>query len=186
MEWTDQQKQEWVSALEAGDVVAAPAEGVYGYCCDPFNAQALENLLTLKRRDGNKGLIVLIPSILEIGQLCPPFQDEMLFSIYDHWGVEDGMPTTLILPARANVLPEKLTGGRDTIAVRCPDVGYMQEYLQVWDRPLVSTSLNMSGEDPAVDAEDIPEGITALTLAEPLNGKPSRIYDVVSGIWVRK
>lgn len=186
MYWNDEQKQAWCAALAAGEVVAAPAEGVYGYCCDPFNEAALKKLITLKQRDENKGMIVLVPSVLELAQLCPPIQDEMLMSIYDHWGVEHSKPTTLIMPARAGVLPQLLTGARATIAVRCPAENYMQEYLQAWGKPLVSTSLNVSGEKPAVTAEGLPKNMPVLALETPLSGTVSRIYDLINGVWVRK
>ncbi len=52
--------REWLIALSCGGVVAAPAEGVYGYCCDPFSEIALQNLINLKQRDPAKGLIILI------------------------------------------------------------------------------------------------------------------------------
>ena len=48
----------------------------------------------------------------------------------------------------------------------------MQEYLAAWGHPLVSTSLNNSGEAPATEVSTIPADVVALTLPRPLSGIP--------------
>jgi L-threonylcarbamoyladenylate synthase len=58
--WSSRQLSPWLAALKKGEITAAPAEGVYGYCADPFNSRALEKILEIKRRSLKKGLIVLI------------------------------------------------------------------------------------------------------------------------------
>ena len=47
------------SLLNSGEVVAYPTEGVWGVGCDPNNESALDKLITLKRRDPLKGLILV-------------------------------------------------------------------------------------------------------------------------------
>ncbi len=179
------QLDSWVKALKAGEVCAAPAEGVYGYVADPFNEDALDKLIALKQRDASKGLIVLIPNTEQLKHLCPrnlPTAAQIAITAY--WNTTVTQPTTLILPA-LKTLPIQLTGGKGTIAVRCPSVPYMREYLEAFNGPLVSTSLNISGEPPAVSASQIPAGIPALTLPEALHGIPSRIFDPLQNTWLR-
>lgn len=174
----------WCAALKRGDIVAAPAEGVYGYCCDPFNTAALERLMTAKQRSPNKGLIVLVNDTAQLERLCPlPFtasEQEAIATLWD----STQPPTTLILPALPSLSP-LLTGGRDTLAIRRPNSPYMQEYLAAWGHPLVSTSFNLSGEAPATEAAQIPADIPALTLPKPLSGTPSRIYSPATRTWLR-
>ncbi|HEX2859435.1 MAG TPA: L-threonylcarbamoyladenylate synthase [Alphaproteobacteria bacterium] len=181
----ENQLQPWLKALKSGQVAAAPAEGVYGYVADPFDGGALEKLLALKQRSPSKGLIVLIPNLENLNHLCPrnlPVAAQIAVSAY--WGGAQSSPVTLILPALKS-LPETLTGGKGTVAVRCPAMPYMQEYLQAWGGPLVSTSLNISGEAPATSASQVPQGIAALTLPQPLSGMPSRIFDTQTNSWLR-
>lgn len=182
--WDEAKMQLWVQSLKSGQVVAAPAEGVYGYCADPFNDEALKRLIELKRRDKRKGLIVLVRELAQLDQLIPSPGGAALEFMREHWPTPAEDAVTLILHAKED-LPYLLTGGRDTIAVRLPACDYMQEYLVAWDRPLVSTSLNFAGDTPALTAQAIPADVTALTLEEPLHGKPSRILDTTTGVWVR-
>lgn len=187
--WSDIQLTPWCAALTHGEAVAAPAEGVYGYCADPFNAQALQKLVELKQRDENKGFICLINTLTQLDRLCAPLTDKAQAMIHAVWSTaEEGQdtwpPVTLILPARED-LPQALTGGNGTVAVRKPHNGHMLEYLEAWGAPLVSTSLNKSGERPAIDAGDIPINIPVLTFNKPLSGEVSRIYNVLTSEWVR-
>ena len=184
MQWTELEKTAWISALECGEVTIAPAEGVYGYCADPFNESALTKLNDLKKRDQNKGFIVLVRDILQLSHICKPFDQETLQELHSHWDDEKNGPITMILPAAKN-LPKLLTGGKGTVAVRLPHTPYMQEYLAFWGRPLVSTSLNITGEEPAVEVVEEPVGIASLTLQKPLPGTVSKIYDVTTKKWLR-
>ena len=180
--WKDSELQPWLAALKAGDVVAAPAEGVYGYCCDPFNEAALQKLTELKGREPAKGFVVLVPDVFALSKLCQPLTDEQLHACYDHWKNNEAI--TLVLPAR-NTLPAHLTGEHSTIAVRLPHEPYMLEYLQTWGDPLVSTSANLSGQPPIYDAEHLPTDMPRLALSAPLSGKVSKIFDVTSGKFLR-
>lgn len=173
----------WLSAVKAGALAAAPAEGLYGYVADPFKAQALENILAAKQRDARKGFIVLVGNVRQLDALCPPLPEAAKAAMHTCWRAGE-VPTTLILPALSGLNP-LLTGGGNTIAVRLPSVPYMQEYLNAWGAPLVSTSLNISGEAPALSASAIPAGVAALTLAEQLSGTPSRVFSPLDNRWLR-
>lgn len=184
MFWPKNTLEEWKKALQKGQVVAAPAEGVYGYCADPFNPQALANLLEIKQRSPKKGFILLISHLKQLNDLCQDIdmanEKHITEAVVTHWPG----PVTLILPARPG-LPETLTGGQNTIAIRLPSEPYMLEYLNYFGSPLVSTSLNLSGQPPATQAIQIPSEIPALTLPNPLSGQSSRILNPSTNQWLR-
>lgn len=175
--------REWLIALSSGGVVAAPAEGVYGYCCDPLREIALQKLINLKQRDPAKGLIILIHDKRQLKEVCAPLGKVEREAVATYW-VDGQPPTTLILPTKRDLSP-LLTGGRDTIAIRYARVGYMREYLTAWGQPLVSSSLNSSGDPPVTEATAMPAGMVALTVARPLSGNSSRIYDCAARRWLR-
>ena len=181
--WSQTDLTRWREALRRGEVCAAPAEGVYGYVADPFNLAALQQVLETKNRAPTKGYIVLIGNLAQLEQLCPPLPEACQAAIATYWK-EGQPPTTLVFPA-LSTLPQLLTGGLATIAVRLPQVAYMQEYLAAAGQPIVSTSLNTSGEPPATRAEEVPIGIPALTLPQPLSGTPSRIFNPQENRWLR-
>ncbi len=180
----------WLAALHSGKPAVAPAEGVYGYVANPFNPKALEEVVRLKNRTDPKGFIALISHINQLEHLCAPLGPNLHQVMQKLWfqAPADAVPVTIILPAKAG-LPHLLTGGLRTIAVRFPRPAYMQEYLEAWAAispgPLVSTSLNLSGEAPATQMAQIPAGVAALTLPQPLSGEVSRIYNPFTGEWVR-
>ena len=119
--------------------MAAPAEGVYGDCCDPFSETALCKLMDIKQRSTRKGLIVLIQHERQLGAVCDPLGKVEREAVTTYW-VDGQPPTTLILAAKQG-LSQLLTGGRDTLAVRCARAGHMQEYLAAWGHPLVQHQL---------------------------------------------
>lgn len=181
--FTPQQLAPWQAALARGEVAAAPAEGVYGYVADPFNLTALQALLTAKNRAPTKGYIVLIENLHQLPLFCPTLPDACINAIQTYWR-EGEAPTTLILPALES-LPDLLTGGLPTIALRCPQLPYMRQYLRAFGKPLVSTSLNISGQPPATSHTEIPENLPSLTLPNPLSGQPSRIFNPLANTWLR-
>lgn len=172
--------QKFVKHLKAGGVVGAPAEGVYGYCADPFNGAALNKILTVKQRAGSKGFITLIHGFDQLGLVAAPLTTAQQRLLAQHWPGH----VTFILPARPG-LPKLLTGGMDTVAVRLPAKNYMQEYLQAWGGPLVSTSANVSGQAPAVTPNGLEESIFCLEHNHPLDGTVSEIIDIRTGVKLR-
>ncbi len=181
--WSPATLHTFTTALRGGQVCAAPAEGVYGYVADPFNLTALQTLLESKNRAPTKGYIVLISNLSQLSLLCPSLPEVCQSAITEHWQPRQPA-TTLVLPALPT-LPSLLTGGLPTIAVRLPNPAYMQEYLAATAQPIVSTSLNLSGQPPATMAEQLPPNIPALTLPQPLSGTPSRIYNPQTNIFLR-
>jgi L-threonylcarbamoyladenylate synthase len=178
--WPEDKLDRWVRALQEGQVVAAPAEGVYGYCVDPFNENALKRLVEKKGRSVDKGLIILVRDFSEMKEMTRIITEGEKEVIYHSWPGH----TTIIFLAKSTLSP-LLTGGRDTIALRMPSEKYMQEYLTAWGGPLVSTSLNRAGERPVTEAEKVPENIISLRLAEKLSGRESKIYDALNYSWIR-
>lgn len=180
--WSLEQLQPWLKTLHNGGIAAAPAEGMYGYVANPFNPQALEKLFEIKQRNAAKGFIVLISSLKQLETLTPhPLEEPYKSAIRRHWPYP---PVTLVLPALPS-LPPLLTGGLPTLAIRYPHKDYILEYLDAFGGPLVSTSLNISGQPPATSAQQIPAHIPALTLPKPLSGRPSRIYNPLEDAWLR-
>ena len=168
--------------LAEGDVIAAPAEGVYGYCADPFNPKALEKLVALKKRNQAKGFVTLIGSRGGLEKLTTmPLSEASKKACAKHWPGQ----VTLLFPVRSN-LPDMLTGQYKDIAVRLPAAEHMQTYLTAWGGPLVSTSANVSGQPPITDPNDIPKGVFVLRSdVLELDGSVSRVYDPHTDSYLR-
>lgn len=126
--------------LERGGVVVHPTDTVYGLGCDPFRPSAVSKLLAIKGRSETKGLILLVESERQLRRIASVKSAERKF-LARFWPG----PVTFVLAARPD-LPRLLTGGRKTIAVRWPKGQFIETFLEMYNRPLVSTSANISGQ----------------------------------------
>jgi len=129
--------------LNGGGVIAYPTEAIYGLGCRPWDAAAVARILTLKRRNPARGLIVIAAEAEQLAPLidtnCNIPMDEVLRS----WPG----PVTWVIPARPGV-PRWLRGDHEGIAVRVTAHPVASELCRLTG-PLVSTSANFEGHSPA-------------------------------------
>ncbi|WP_343223942.1 L-threonylcarbamoyladenylate synthase [Oceanobacter mangrovi] len=138
--WHIQQARQ---ALLQGGVIAYPTEAVWGLGCLPYDEMALEQVLTLKQRPWQKGLVVVAASLSQLGDWLLPLEAEDERQVQDSWPG----PVSWVLPCRSSVSP-LLRGEHTSLAVRIPDHPLVRELcLQVG--PIVSTSANPAGAEPA-------------------------------------
>jgi len=127
--------------LLGGGVIAYPTEGVFGLGCMPDDPDAVIRVLSIKRRDPSKGLILIASSREQlrdwIGADPAALPDP-----------DPGRPTTWIAPASDNV--SRLVKGSNTgIAVRLTSNPVAAALCDATDSALVSTSANVAGEPVA-------------------------------------
>lgn len=169
---------EAVEQILAGQVIAYPTEAVYGLGCDPFNKQAFEQLLQLKNRSLEKGVILIAASVAQLEGLVEIQNQPWTQAVLRSWQ-DTTQPMTWVLPARSKV-PTWLTGGRTTLAVRVTHHPVAKALCEQLQMPLVSTSANMSGESPIRSAMDCANAFPSLAVVEgDLMGQaqPSQIWD---------
>ena len=175
------QVNEAVHVLHQGGVIAYPTEAVYGLGCDPANHQAVQKLLDLKQRDRDKGLILIAA---EFEQLLP-FLAEIDDSLKEQALATWPGPVTWLWPAKSGV-STWLRGEHATIAIRVTDHPLAAELCREFGGALVSTSANVSGNQPARNAEQVWAQFKDqldFVLEGEVGGlaKPSQIRDVLSG-----
>ena len=177
-----------VTALQQGQLIAYPTEGVYGLGCDPKQPQAIQKLLELKQRDPDKGLI-LIASTFE--QLQPYLEDPD-----DIHGAEAKAswpgPVTWLWPAAKNgdTFSPLLTGKHTSIAVRVTAHPVARALCEAFNGAIVSTSANRQGELPARSKQEVinyfaDEQIVIVGGEIGDLKEPTPIYDVRSGYAIR-
>jgi len=136
--------------LARGGIVAYPTEAVYGLGCDPANREAVERLLSLKHRPWQKGLILIAADLDALaGWIAEPGQ-EIRARVEPTWPG----PVTWLLPA-AGACPPHVRGEHDSLAVRVTAHPVAAELCRAWGGPLVSTSANRSGGEPAREADGV-------------------------------
>lgn len=169
-------------ALQQEEVIAYPTEAVFGLGCDPDSEKAVNALLALKQRPWQKGLILIAANY---EQLKPYVDDaaltdsqrETIFSVWPG-------PVTWVIPTRPET-PRWLTGSFDSLAVRVSDHPLVQQLCSQYGKPLVSTSANLSGQEPCRTTEEvrIQFGSSLPVLAGLVGGRlnPSEIRDALTG-----
>ena len=177
-------------ALESGGVIACPTEAVWGLSCDPLSERACMRLLALKQRDWRKGLI-LVASELE--QL-EPFIDVPSNNARKRATATWPGPATWIFPA-TDLTPMWISGEHDGVAVRVTSHPVLRELCKRFGGPLVSTSANLAGREPARSAFDVrrfflkPGHATIDALVPGALGglaKPTTIRDAATGHILRR
>tara|TARA_R110000772_G_scaffold17340_4_gene48439 strand:+ start:475 stop:1020 length:546 start_codon:yes stop_codon:yes gene_type:complete len=176
-----------LETFQEGGVLAYPTESVFGLGCDPDNDEAIEKLLSIKSRSADKGLILLAGNY---SQLLPYINDSKIpqdkrYAVLSRW--PDGI--TQLVAKNANI-SALLTGRFDTIAVRVTSQPDVVALCLATNKPIVSTSANLSGQPPAKTWQDIPSDL-ADKIDFIIKGKtlgfeqPSTIIDALSGDIIR-
>ncbi len=141
-----------LQALQQGEVIAYPTEGVFGVGCDPDNQQAIDKLLMLKQRPIEKGLILIAASYQQI----LPYIDENQLTAEQLQTVKSTWPgpVTWVMPVKAGI-SSHLTGQFDSIAVRVTDHPLVQKLCLAFGKPITSTSANLTGLEPCRTTEEV-------------------------------
>ena len=135
-----------VRRLRAGGVLVLATDTIPGLHCRADNPTAIARLVDLKGRPAGKPLLVLAGSIAQALTVTGPLNPAQLAACERCWPG----PFSLILPAAAHVNPTVTAGGQ-TVAVRIPALTALRDLLLAVGTPLVSSSANRAGDDPAGD-----------------------------------
>lgn len=132
-----------VRCIRNGGVLAYPTEAVWGLGCDPANDVAIDRILQLKQRPWQKGLVMVAASLEQLHDWILPLSEDDLQQIWPTWPG----PVTWVLPCREEVSP-LLRGEHHSLAVRITDHPLVRALCNETG-PLVSTSANPAGKEPA-------------------------------------
>jgi L-threonylcarbamoyladenylate synthase len=140
--------------LARGDVVAFPTETVYGLGADAANPQAIARIFAMKGRPADHPLIVHLadPASVDDWTREAPPQARALAE-----GFWPG-PLTLILP-RSKRVPDAVTGGQDTVGIRCPShpvaQALLREFARVGSGAVAAPSANRFGHVSPTTAQHV-------------------------------
>ena len=170
--------------LWTGEVVACPAEGVWGLSCDPFDESAVLDLLTMKQRDVSKGLIVVGASSDMFADVLSDLSSEQRQTMRASWPG----PNTWLVPHRG-CFPSWITGESDDVAIRVTSSPALATLCSAFGGPLVSTSANPAGLAPPHSTWELRRyfgtALPAMPGAIDPAGKPSTIRRVDDGSVIR-
>lgn len=139
--------------MRKGGVILYPTDTVWGIGCDATNAEAVAKVYKIKHRDDSKALICLVDSDARLQRYVRRVPDVA-------WQLLDcaDKPTTVILDGAVN-LAENLIAEDGSIALRITKEAFSHELCYRFQKAIVSTSANISGEPAAQNFCDISQEI---------------------------
>ena len=139
--------------LARGGVLAIPTDTLYGLAADALNPDALDRVYAAKGRPADMPLPVLVSGWEQATRVAVVAPDSELVARRLAEAYWPGS-LTMVLPAAPD-LPERLTAGRDTVAVRMPDHPVPLALAETLARPITGTSANRSGEPDITDPDEL-------------------------------
>jgi L-threonylcarbamoyladenylate synthase len=142
--------REALAGLQQGEVIAFPTDTVYGVGTAVDNVAAVERLYEIKGRPHDAALPLLLAEAGDVERVCHDVPAAAWKLARRFW---PGGLTLVLL--RKPIVPDRVTGGRPSVAVRLPDHSVPRELARRLGMPLASSSANRSGEPSPVTAAEV-------------------------------
>lgn len=144
-----------VEHLRKGNTLLYPTDTIWGLGCDATNPAAVEKILTLKNRPENKSLIALVHSVAFLERYIREIP-EVCYELIDN----SDKPLTIIYENPINIAPNALAED-GSMGFRITNDSVCQRIIQQLNKPLISTSANLSGQPSPTCFDDISPEIKA-------------------------
>ena len=143
-----------VECMRKGGVILYPTDTVWGIGCDAANAEAVKRVYEIKQREDSKALICLVDSDARMQRYFRNVPDVAWQLIDSLKEATDAKPTTLILDGAINLAPN-LIAEDGSLGIRITNEPFSKELCFRFQKAIVSTSANISGEPAAQNYCDI-------------------------------
>jgi L-threonylcarbamoyladenylate synthase len=164
--------------IRAGGVVVYPTDTLYGLGADPRNPGAIRKLFSIKGRQADQPILLLIEDQTEVHDWASEITPGAEGLMKKFWPG----PLTLVFKAKPEVMTE-LTGGTGTIGLRVPGNSLTRQLLASLGTALTGTSANISSRQSPRTAQEAAEAIggmvdMVLDGGRTEGGNPSTVVDV--------
>ena len=141
------------SALVDGAVIAYPTDTTYGIGCSIFNRKGIERIYQIKQREKKKPFSFICANLSDVTKYAKV--SNYAFKIMNRFLPG---PYTFVLDA-TRIVPDLVQTKQKTVGIRIPDNRICLDLVSAFGHPLVTTSANLSGEEPIGDPRDIFEAM---------------------------
>lgn len=164
--------------FHTGKIFIYPTDTIYGIGGNPFDENVLKRISDIKGRNEKKQFIWLLSNFENLMNYVDVIYDTHLDFLQKIWPA----PVTVVL--KLNTRTKEIIN-QDTIAVRIPQNDFCLKLLKEISRPLISTSVNRSGDDPLKQIDQIvnnfSQDVDAIVYySETKENKSSTIIDLTS------
>ena len=148
------QLSEAAETINRGGLVAFPTETVYGLGASALDREAAKKIYAAKGRPSDNPLIIHIAEPEDAEKYC--FVNDFYRKIADNFMPG---PITVIMPKK-DIIPKEVTGGLDTVAVRCPRDRVAHTLIKLAGVPIAAPSANISGRPSPTEAGTVIKEMT--------------------------
>ena len=129
-----------IEVLRCGGVILYPTDTVWGLGCDATNEEAVKRIYAIKQRADHKAMLVLLDSTAKLQGYIKEIP-ELAWDLIEM----SEKPLTIIYPEGKNLAPN-LLGEDGSVGIRVSNEAFSKRLCEMFRRPIVSTSANVSGE----------------------------------------
>lgn len=141
-----------VDTLKNGGTILYPTDTIWGLGCDATNSEAIQKVFDIKHRDAQKSMIILVENEKRLQDLVDV--PEMAWEIIDL----SGKPVTIVYE-EAKGLPKEAFAEDGSIGIRLVKDDFCRKLISKLNRPIISTSANLSGQKSPLQFSDISKEI---------------------------
>jgi L-threonylcarbamoyladenylate synthase len=142
-----------VSFLEKGKIILYPTDTIWGIGCDATMPKPVDRIYRLKQRYESKSMIILLDSAEKLARYVkkvPPIAYDLIERYLE--------PLTIIYPGAFNVA-KNVIAEDGTIAIRVVRDEFCRKMISLFNKPVVSTSANISGQPAPIIFNNIPKEV---------------------------
>jgi tRNA threonylcarbamoyl adenosine modification protein (Sua5/YciO/YrdC/YwlC family) len=137
------------AVLEQGGVIAYPTDTTYGIGCSIFSKKGVERIYEIKQREKKKPFSFICPTLSEVAHYAKV--SNYAFKLMKR--LLPG-PYTFVMDA-TQIVPDLLVTKQKTVGIRIPDNRICLAVVTALGHPIVTTSANLSGEEPIGDPREV-------------------------------
>ena len=139
--------------MQKGGVILYPTDTVWGIGCDATNAEAVKRVFEIKKRCDSKALLLLVDSADRLAR----YVGNVPSVAWDLIELSD-KPLTIIYDGARNLAPN-LIAEDGSVGIRVTSELFSKELCYRFQKPVVSTSANISGEPTPENFSEIDKEI---------------------------
>ncbi|MFZ5364698.1 MAG: L-threonylcarbamoyladenylate synthase [Patescibacteria group bacterium] len=169
-----------VDVLRNGGLIVYPTDTIYGLGADAFNKQAIKKIYNVKKKDPHTGLSFIVPDLKDISKYA--IVSDAAFKIIKM--LTPGAYTFVLKATK--LVPKQILPKRQTVGIRIPASEISLKLASLLTHPIISTSINVSGEphytDPLEIEKKFGDQIDLILDAGIISDEPSTVIDLTDEV----
>ena len=176
----DDQIGQAVKILKKGGVIAYPTDTLYGIGCDALNQPAVKKVFELKGREYSKPMSIACSNIEMVKKYADvsPMAEKIIKELLPG-------PFTILLNKK-KLISDLVTAGHKKVGVRIPDNELCLKIIQEINRPIITTSANISGQKDISDFKNLEISVDFIVKGKCKHNQPSTVFDSIDKKILRK